>query len=155
MIERSYKAKALVFAIFALGIGAGVLGSNLYTTRLVSATAAPNPPDRQAAAQRDINKFYEYLGATPEQREQMHKILEETRAEFQALSKETQPRMQAIREASRAKIRAVLNDEQQKKYDAAREKMDERRRNRDLKKNSGNFNNEGRDSNSDHGSYSN
>lgn len=154
MIERTFKAKALVFAVFALGIGAGVLASNVYTTRLVSAPApAPNAPDRSQAAQRDINKFYDYLGATPDQREQMHKIAEDTRHEFQDLAKETQPRMETIREASRAKIRAVLNDDQRKKYDEFRKKMEERRRNRDLKKNSGN--NKTRDLNSDHGSYSN
>lgn len=154
MIERSYKAKALVFAIFALGIGAGILGSNVYTTRLVSAPA-PNPPADRNQAQRDINKFYDYLGTTPDQREQIHKILEDTRADFQKLRIETQPRFKAIQDGSRAKIRAVLNDDQRKKYDEFRKRMDERQRNRDLKKNSGNLNTKGRDSNPDHGSYSN
>ena len=150
MIERSFKAKLLVFAIFALGIGAGVLLANFYNTRMVGAPA-PTAPDRNQG-QRDINKFYEYLGVTPEQREQMHKILEETRREFQDLQKETQPRYDAIREASRSKIRAVLNEDQLKKYDEFRKRMDERRRNRDLNKNS---NNRDRDSGSDHGSKSN
>ena len=137
MIERSFKAKILVFVVFALGIGSGLLLANFYTTRVVSAPA-PNPPDRSQGT-RDINKFYDYLGGvTPEQREQMHTILEETRRQFQDLQKETQPRSEAIREASRAKIRAVLNDDQRKKYDEFRKRMDERRRNRDLNKNSGN-----------------
>jgi len=138
VIERSFKAKVLVFAIFVLGIGAGVLLANFYTTRVASAPA-PTAPDRSQGAQRDINKFYDYLGGvTPEQREQMHKIAEETRREFQALRKETQPRFEAIQAASRAKIRAVLNNDQRKKYDEFRKRMDERRRNRDLNKNSNN-----------------
>jgi hypothetical protein len=132
VIERSFKAKVLVFAIFVLGIGAGVLLANFYTTRVAGSTAPPNVPDRNQGAQRDINKFYDYLGGvTPEQREQMHKIAEETRREFQELRKETQPRFEAIQEASRAKIRAVLNDDQRKKYDEFRKRMDERRRNRE------------------------
>ena len=139
MIERSFKAKILVFAIFVLGIGAGVLLANFYTTRVAQSAPAPAAPDRNQGAQRDINKFYDYLGGvTPEQREQMHKIAEETRREFQDLRKETQPRFEAIQEASRAKIRAVLNDDQRKKYDDFRKRMDERRRNRDLNKNSNN-----------------
>ena len=138
MIERSFKAKMLVFAIFALGIGAGVLLANFYTTRMVGAPA-PTAPDRSQGAQRDINKFYDYLGdVTPGQREQMHKIAEETRREFQELRKETQPRFEAIQEESRAKIRAVLNADQRKKYDEFRKRMDERRHNRDLNKNSKN-----------------
>ena len=39
MIGRSVKAKLLVFAIFILGIGGGVLLANFYTTRVASAPA--------------------------------------------------------------------------------------------------------------------
>ena len=83
MIARSFKAKALVFVIFFLGIATGVLVANFYTTRVVSAPAPPNAPDRAQRAQRDINKFYDYLGLNKDQREQMHKIGEETRREFE------------------------------------------------------------------------
>jgi hypothetical protein len=128
MIARSLKAKALVFAIFFLGIGTGVLITNFYTTRLLGSPDANRPAQR---AQRDINKFYDYLGLNQEQREEMHKIGEETRRDFQRLREETQPRYQAIQDESRTKIRAVLNDEQRAKYDEFRKKMDERRRNRE------------------------
>ena len=124
MSARSFKAKALVFAIFFIGIGTGVLIANFYTTRVAGA------PDRNERAKRDINKFYDYLGLNAEQRDQVHKIGEETRHEFQELRKETQPRFAAIQEKSRVKIRAVLNDEQRTKYDEFRRRMDERRRNR-------------------------
>jgi hypothetical protein len=126
MIERSLKAKALVFAIFLIGVGTGVVITNFYTSRMMGDTSRPQ------RAQRDINKFYDYLGLNQDQREQMHRIGEDTRHEFQQLSRETQPRYQAIQEESRAKIRAVLNDEQRAKYDEFRKKMDERRRNREL-----------------------
>jgi hypothetical protein len=141
VIGRSSKAKALVFAVFFLGIGTGVLIANFYTTRVVSAPTAPNPPDRTQVAQRDINKFYDYLGLDQAQREQMHKIGEETRREFQDLRKETQPRFEAIQEASRGKIRAVLNDDQRKKYDDFRQRMEERRRNHNLNINKGSSSN--------------
>ena len=134
MIARSIKAKVLVFAIFFIGIATGVLLANFYTSRVSGSRDSGNPPER---AQRDINKFYDYLGLNQDQRAQMHKIGEETRQEFQNLRKETQPRVQSIQEQSRVKIRAVLNDEQRTKYDEFRKNMDERRRNhsRDENKN--------------------
>jgi len=132
VIGRSSKAKALVFAVFFLGIGTGVLIANFYATRVGRLLAVSNTPDQNQTAQRDINKFYDYLGLDQAQREKMHKIGEETRREFQDLRKETQPRFEAIQEASRLKIRAVLDDAQRKKYDDFRERMDERRRNRNL-----------------------
>jgi len=132
VIGRSSKAKALVFAVFFLGIGTGVLIANFYTTRVGRLLAGSNAPDQNQTAQRDINKFYDYLGLDQAQREKMHKIGEETIRQFQDLRKETQPRFKAIQEASRDKIRAVLNDDQRKKYDDFRERMDERRRNRNL-----------------------
>jgi Spy/CpxP family protein refolding chaperone len=136
MIARTMKAKALVFAIFMAGIAIGALLTNLYSTRLSTPAALPAAPaaDRAQAtqkAQRDINKFYDYLGLNQEQRDQMHKIGEETRHEFQDLRKETQPRFVSIQDKSREKIRAILTDEQRTKYDEFRKNMAERRRERD------------------------
>jgi Spy/CpxP family protein refolding chaperone len=133
MTGPSIKAKLLVFAIFFTGIASGILIANFYTTRVMTSSpdTTANPPGREQKVQRDINKFYDYLGLDQAQREKMHKIGEETRHEFQELQKETQPRYEAIREESRTKIRAVLNEEQRAKYDEFRRKMDERRKNRD------------------------
>jgi len=130
MIAPSLKAKALILAIFVVGAVTGFVASNFYTTRL---TAGPNANAPQQRAQRDINKFYDYLGLDQGQREQMHKIGEETRQEFRDLRAETQPRFEAIQEESRSKIRAVLNDEQRAKYDEFRKRMDERRKERERK----------------------
>src|SRR5262245_52615037 len=131
MIARSsIKAKVLVFGIFFVGIATGILISNFYTTHVTGSPDATNSSDRSQRAQRDINRFYDYLGLDQPQREEMRKIGEETRHQFQELRKETQPRFEAIQEESRDKIRAVLNDAQRAKYDEFRRKMDERRRNR-------------------------
>ncbi len=131
MIVRYFKAKILVFALFFIGIATGVLIANFYTTHVAGAPDTTNSQDRAQRAQRDINKFYDYLGLNQTQREEMHKIGEETRREFREFRKETQPRFQAIQEQSREKIRALLNDEQRKKYDEFRRKRDARRQNRD------------------------
>ena len=131
MIVRYLKAKILVFAVFFIGIATGVLIANFYTTHVAGAPDTTNSQDRAQRAQRDINKFYDYLGLNQAQREEMHKIGEDTRREFRDLRKETQPRFQAIQDASREKIRQILNDEQLKKYDEFRKRMDERRKKRD------------------------
>src|SRR5438874_13705274 len=107
MIVRYLKAKILVFAVFFIGIASGVLIANFYTTRVAGARDTTNSQDRAQRAQRDINKFYDYLGLDPTQREEVHKIGEETRREFRELRKETQPRFQAIQETSREKIRVL------------------------------------------------
>jgi hypothetical protein len=146
MIARTFKAKLLVFGIFFIGIATGILITNFYTTRVTGSPDASNTPERAKRAQRNINEFYDYLGLDSAQREQMHKIGEETQHEFRELRKETQPRFEAIQEESRAKIRAVLNDEQRKKYDEFRRKMDERRRNRNR-----DGNRDGRDPNPERG----
>jgi hypothetical protein len=130
MIVRYVKAKILVFAVFFIGIATGVLIANFYTTHVAGAPDPTNSQDRAQRAQRDINKFYDYLGLNQAQREEMHKIGEDTRREFRDLRKETQPRFQAIQDASRTKIRQILNDEQLKKYEDFRRRMDERRKNR-------------------------
>ena len=66
MIAKSIKAKVLVFAIFFIGIGTGVLTANFYSARVA---LAPDAPDRTQRAQGDINKFYDYLGLSQEQRD--------------------------------------------------------------------------------------
>ena len=131
MIVRYLKAKVLVFAVFFIGIATGVLIANFYTTHVAGAPDTTNSQDRAQRAQRDINKFYDYLGLNQAQREEMHKIGEETRKEFRELRQETQPRLQAIQDASRDKIRHILNDEQLKKYDEFHRQRDERRKKRD------------------------
>jgi len=131
MIVRYFKAKILVFAVFFIGIATGVLIANFYTTRVAGAPDTTNSQDRALRAQRDMNKFYDYLGLNAGQREEMHKIGEDTRREFRDLRMETQPRFQAIQDASRAKIRAILNPEQLTKYEDFRKRMDERRKNHD------------------------
>jgi hypothetical protein len=137
MIAGYFKAKILVFGVFFIGIASGVLIANFYTTHVAGAPDTTNSQDRAQRAQRDINKFYDYLGLNPTQREEVHKIGEETRREFRELRQETHPRFQAIQEKSRAQIRTLLNDEQRKKYDELRRKIDARRKNHERDSNNG------------------
>jgi len=120
MIARTALGKILVFAIFFVGIATGAVLTNVYRTRIAASDTTPNKGDRsnpQDRARRDQDQMAKYLGLDQAQQDQIHKILEDMRAEYGQL----RDRGDAIQEGSREKIRAVLNDEQRKKLDEFRE----------------------------------
>jgi hypothetical protein len=128
MITRSLKGKVLALIVFLIGIGTCIIITNLYDTRVAGNQA--DTRDRVTRSRRDVNSVLDFLGLDGAQREQVNKILEETRSEFRELQKQTQPQFQALRETSQNKIRAVLNDEQRAKYDEFIQSQEERRRRR-------------------------
>src|SRR5215467_6524649 len=133
MIVHYLRAKILVFGVFFIGIATGLLIANFYTTRVASAPDTVNAQERAQRAQKDINKFYDYVGLNLSQREEVHKIAEDTRRQLREFREETQPRLHAIQDNGRAKIRMLLNEEQRKKYDEFLRKRDQRIRDRNQK----------------------
>jgi len=125
MIDRSIKGKLLVFSVFFLGIVSGVVITNLWETRLVSAPVVAEK-DKEKRADRDVNQFYDYVGMTAAQREQAKKIMSDSRPEIRKIIDQTRPQMDAIQKQTRSQIRAILTDEQKKKYD----EFNEARRNK-------------------------
>ena len=125
MIASSMKGKLFVLAVFILGIVTGALFFNVYETRLSGADNA-DARNRKQRAERDVNTFYDYLGVNAKQRTEIHKIMEESQADFRALAQQTRPQYDAIREETRNRVRALLNDEQKRKYDEFRNKMQQR-----------------------------
>jgi MFS superfamily sulfate permease-like transporter len=131
MIVHYLKAKILVFAVFFIGIATGLFIANFYTTRVASAPDTVNAQERAQRAQKDIDKFYDYVGLSQGQREEVHKIAEDTRRQLREFREETQPRLKAIQDGGRAKIRMLLDDDQRKRYDEFHRKRDQRLKNRD------------------------
>jgi len=123
MIARTALGKILVFAVFFIGIATGAVLDNVYRTR-VGATEptvdrrGPNPQDRM---RRDRDSMDKYLGLDEAQKEQVHKILEDTRNELRELREQVGPKFRAIEDGSREKIHAVLTEEQRRKLDEYRE----------------------------------
>ena len=97
---------------------------------MASAPDTSNAREREQRAQKDINKFYDYVGLNQAQREEVHKIAEDTRRQLREFREETHPRLASIQDAGRAKIRMLLNDEQRKKYDEFLRKKDQRLKDR-------------------------
>jgi hypothetical protein len=126
MIAGALKGKMLIFSVFFLGIASGAILTNLWETRVSPAvvTGDPKPAERAKAADRDVNKFNEYLGLTAEQKTQMSQILKESRPEYKKLFDQ----MDALRKQNRSQIRAILTEDQKKKYDAFYEGRGNRQR---------------------------
>jgi Spy/CpxP family protein refolding chaperone len=125
------RAKVLVFVVFVLGMLTGALLDNVYETR-VKGDSDVSPAKR---SQLEMNRMYDLLELTPEQRQQFQRIAEESRPDFQKLFEENrrllepnQRKFEELQEQTRTKVRAILTDEQKKKYDEYNEQRKRTRR---------------------------
>ena len=116
MIERTIKGKLLVFSVFFIGIVSGALMTYAWETRVSSHVSSVDVKSSDRA-KADVNKVYDYLGLSPEQRIQVKQITEDSRPEINKIIQQTRPQMEAIQKQTRSRIRAVLTEEQKKKYD--------------------------------------
>ncbi len=126
MIGRALKGKLLVFGVFFIGIATGILIMNFYETRVAGRDVTENR-GRSTNGQREASRVQDYLGLDQEQRDRINAILEEGRTEVRKLRSESRPRIEAIEEDTQTKIRAVLNADQQKRYEEYRRSVRERR----------------------------
>lgn len=121
------KGALLLLLAFLLGTAAGGLGFGLYQVR---AGWRHPPRDSERARQFVLKRLTRDLDLRPEQQQQVEAILLETGQEFARLREEVGPRVRDIRGRSREKIRAILNPEQQAKFEALAnewERREERR----------------------------
>jgi Spy/CpxP family protein refolding chaperone len=104
----------VLVAVFLLGSVTGVALTGLYRSRASSSREAR---ERGKHEQR-FEKMRDDLGLTEQQATEVRTILDQTRNEYRALREELRPRFEEPRMRARTKIRALLNAEQQKKFDA-------------------------------------
>ncbi len=135
-MKRSLQAKLLVLAVFVAGLLSGAVIANVYEERVQGDERRVESNNRYRDRGRDHNhqSFEDYLGLTPEQRDQLSGILEDSRDGYRELRARTRPEYQAIRDASRERIRGILTDEQRERYEEwinrERERENNRRRGR-------------------------
>ena len=112
------QAKAKIWlvlvAVFVLGAVTGGALTGLYRSR---ASGGGGHEGRGAMKDR-FEKMRQELSLTDQQTTQVRAILDETRNEYKTLREELRPRFEEPRLKARAKIRALLNADQQKKFDA-------------------------------------
>jgi Spy/CpxP family protein refolding chaperone len=109
----------VLVAVFLLGSVTGAALTGLYRSR-----ASSGRESRENAMHERFEKMRHELNLSDQQTTQVRGILDETRNEYRALREELRPRFDEPRMKARAKIRALLNSEQQKKFDALTAQQD-------------------------------
>lgn len=110
----------VLVAVFVLGTITGAALTGLYRSR---ASAGREGRDRGKHEQR-FEKMRQDLNLTDQQATDVRTILDQTRNDYRALREELRPRFEEPRLRARTKIRALLNAEQQKKFDALAAQQD-------------------------------
>ena len=110
----------VLVAVFVLGTITGAALTGLYRSR---ASGGREARERGKHEQR-FEKMRQELSLTDQQAADVRTILDQTRNEYRALREELRPRFEEPRLRARTKIRALLNAEQQKKFDALTAKQD-------------------------------
>lgn len=112
-----------VFSLFLSGLAIGALGMHLYHGRSGPPTGPHfvGPPHGRMLAMLERR-----LDLTPEQREQVVAIHEESRRASHEIRRELRPQLERQMEETREKIRAILTPEQQARFDELHEELKSR-----------------------------
>ncbi|MCS6875155.1 MAG: Spy/CpxP family protein refolding chaperone [Pyrinomonadaceae bacterium] len=108
----NWQIRLAATVIFLLGFTAGVLTSNVYSVLFTR-----KPMDKQAK----YEKIFDQLSLTEQQKEEVRKIIAETREEIQALRRENEPKMREIRSRTSEKLQKVLTPEQWEDFQRLRD----------------------------------
>lgn len=111
-----------LLVVFGLGVAAGYLCERYAVHKkdkrvAASRQHAPSPED-----------WFNELGLTQEQRDQIHQIFERNEERMKAYRSEGRARLAEIRKTLRDEINAVLTPEQKKKNDEMIRRFEERRK---------------------------
>jgi hypothetical protein len=126
MVETRVKVRLAFVSIFILGIAAGALGVFVYYRGI--------DPDRPSGwtgrfdRERYVKQMTEAVGLQREQMGALNAVLDETREEFLALRAHLRPRFDEVRQRARVRVRAILNGDQQGRFEAFLKRWDEERR---------------------------
>jgi Spy/CpxP family protein refolding chaperone len=110
--------------VFILGCMTGAALDSAYRLR-----ANGRQEGRQGGRGKDdgFEKMKRDLNLNDQQSTEIRAILDQTRNEYRALRTEALPRYDTIRQNARTRIRALLNPEQQQRFDAKVAERDARR----------------------------
>jgi len=126
--KASFKTWGVLLAVFGLGCITGVGIDGAYRAKTNASFREGRPrSDREAM----FEKMRSDLNLSEDQAKEMHRVLDETADEFRALRTELKPRYESLRLKTRGQMRALLNPEQQQKFDALIAEIDARRQKND------------------------
>ena len=117
-----------VAAVFVLGCTTGALLDSAYRLRVDAAREDGREGARgHRSPEQMLERMRRDLNLDDRQAAEVRKIVDETSNEYRSLRSEARPRFDAIRQSARTRIRALLNPEQQKRFDARVAEKDARR----------------------------
>jgi Spy/CpxP family protein refolding chaperone len=118
-----------VAAVFVTGCATGALLDSAYRLRVDAARGEAREEGRggRRSPEQVLDKMRRELNLDERQAAEVRKVVDETRNEYRSLHTEARPRFDAIRQSARTRIRALLNPEQQKRFDARVAEKDARR----------------------------
>lgn len=118
------KVWLVIVGVFGLGCMTGASLDSLYRLRAGNA-------QKEMRGRRDKEEGFERmkrdLNLNEQQATEIRAILDQTRNDYRALRAEVRPRYDTIRQSARTRIRALLNPEQQQRFDAKVAERDAKR----------------------------
>lgn len=127
-MTRSLQAKLLILSVFVIGILTGVVLTGMYETGLETVAESPEPD--QERAERNFQRFENFLELDEEQTVQLDEILRNSRERYRNLQAQTRPMYQDLTEQSSVEIRGILTDEQLVRYEEWTRRIEELREER-------------------------
>lgn len=120
------EAALLVFIVFLLGLLVGGVGNHLWGERVWGHQGPPahRPPSREQI----VSDLTRELQLNSDQQKQIGAIIDDTRSQVHALYAPVDAQHEQVRLQGRAKIRAILTPDQQTKFDALMQHIDEQRK---------------------------
>lgn len=125
--KTSLKTWIVLIAVFFLGCVTGIGIDGIYRSKTNASFRESRLHDREAL----FDKIQTDLNLTEQQSKEMRRVLDESANEFRALRGELRPKYEELRTKTRGRMRALLNAEQQQKFDALVAEIDARRQKND------------------------
>lgn len=117
----------VVVGVFLLGGVTGASLDSLYRLRASGDARHERGGGRRENKERVFEKMKSELNLTEQQGTEIRAIIDQSREEYRALRNEVSPRYNEVRARARTRIRALLNPEQQQRFDAENAERDARR----------------------------
>jgi cell division septum initiation protein DivIVA len=124
----NWKAILYLAVVFFAGAATGVMGYRMYSANLTASAVVPpraHTPDEWR--KRFVGEMRKRLHLDEAQLTQLNAILDDTRAQFDAVKERSKPEMKAIQARQVERINAMLNAVQQDEYARFRREKEEAR----------------------------
>ena len=126
-MENKVKISLIIIAVFLIGFftGTGVVATFLYINKQPLPFEKPldKGPSFPGNPERLMGRMTRSLDLTPDQQEDVRKIMDKTHDRMMDLREKNRPEMRGILDQSQKEIASILTDEQKQKFIKLRKKM--------------------------------